>query len=102
MNATTRLGDRCVIDTGEALLKFMAAITGEDEMRVAIDEPGSDEPPIEIDLLGGLKSSRQFAFPTDKRNAVVRGGNRAILNQPDTGTLGRQGREMRAARGLSV
>ena len=92
-NAAAGAGDLLVACPGDAHLEFLRAIAAEDEMGVAVDEPGRDPAALQIVRFLGVEPGRQiacFAHPDDAA-AGLRDG--AALDDSEAGPILRHGHQ---------
>jgi hypothetical protein len=62
------------------LFEFRGAVTGVDEVRVAVDESGRDQPAVAIGDLQRFEPGRRIARGTDMKNASTAAGDESALD----------------------
>jgi len=84
IDATAGAGDFFIARAVEALFEFLRAVTGEDEVRVAVDQAGSDPRALQrFDLAREpFRRAGQFIARTGERDEPVLPGDRGIVDAP--------------------
>ena len=77
-NAAALFGDRFVRNAVQALFEFVGARAGVDQVRVAVDEAGRDQPALAVGVLRGVESARRLRFGAGINNESVAAGDEAI------------------------
>ena len=80
-DAATGLRDLFIARALETKCKFAAAIAAKNEMRVAIDQRGRDECPLQLDLLPLGVILRQIGCIPDPGNPPLLDCNRSVFDQ---------------------
>ncbi len=82
-DSAARARDLFVRFSGNALLVFVRAARGENQVRVRIDEAGKNHAAAEIELFGAarLLQALDAAARADRRDAIAVDEQRAIANQ---------------------
>ncbi len=88
-DAAAGASDFFIRGPGQPHFEFVGAVTGMDEMRVAVDQAGGNPSAAAIDDLGGiLDREGQAGFLAGVKDAAVLNGNDAVLDKAEP----RQGR----------
>lgn len=79
-NAAAGLGGFRIADTAETRLELGAAVAGEDQVRVAVDQARGEPAAADIVVLGGRAGevSGQIGTPADPQDAAVGNGHGAV------------------------
>src|SRR5262249_61377117 len=80
---------------GKAQLELVRPISGIDEVRVAIDQPGRDPAAVEGDAVDRIPPGRLLRYRPRERNSPGYGGDRSALDHAQSWTLGRERRQAR-------